>query len=247
MPVSYLEEYLQSVKDLPDELKANFKKLRELDARVNDILKNLQTMTEECVAASRKETKEGMQEYERIRKEIEKEDKEAQALSDQKVQLAYSTYELVDQHIRRLDSDMKKYEEEMKQERNKQEQPFPSEQRKDKNVKSLSPRGKGTVQGHAAGKGHGRKRPSDDGAGPDAGDPRVRHLEDDLPIDPNEPVYCYCRQVSFGEMVACDNSDCQIEWFHFQCVGLTQTPKGKWYCKECSAAMRRGRIGRPVE
>lgn len=28
-----------------------------------------------------------------------------------------------------------------------------------------------------------------------------------LPIDPNEPVYCYCRQVSFGEMVACDNDD----------------------------------------
>lgn len=27
----------------------------------------------------------------------------------------------------------------------------------------------------------------------------------DLPIDPNEPVYCYCQQVSFGEMVACDN------------------------------------------
>ena len=27
----------------------------------------------------------------------------------------------------------------------------------------------------------------------------------DLPIDPNEPKYCYCKQVSFGEMVACDN------------------------------------------
>lgn len=27
----------------------------------------------------------------------------------------------------------------------------------------------------------------------------------DLPIDPNEPVYCYCQQVSFGEMIACEN------------------------------------------
>lgn len=26
-------------------------------------------------------------------------------------------------------------------------------------------------------------------------------------IDPNEPLYCYCQQVSFGEMVACDNAD----------------------------------------
>lgn len=27
----------------------------------------------------------------------------------------------------------------------------------------------------------------------------------DLPVDPNEPTYCFCNQVSFGEMVACDN------------------------------------------
>lgn len=26
-----------------------------------------------------------------------------------------------------------------------------------------------------------------------------------MPIDPNEPRYCYCQRVSFGEMVACDN------------------------------------------
>lgn len=28
-----------------------------------------------------------------------------------------------------------------------------------------------------------------------------------MPIDPNEPLYCYCQQVSYGEMVACDNGD----------------------------------------
>lgn len=27
----------------------------------------------------------------------------------------------------------------------------------------------------------------------------------DLPVDPNEPTYCICNQVSYGEMVACDN------------------------------------------
>lgn len=27
----------------------------------------------------------------------------------------------------------------------------------------------------------------------------------DLPVDPNEPTYCFCNQVSYGEMVACDN------------------------------------------
>ena len=57
----------------------------------------------------------------------------------------------------------------------------------------------------------------------------------DMPVDPNEPTYCICRQVSYGEMVGCDNTECDIEWFHFGCVGLTlQTkPKGKWYCPVC--------------
>ena len=57
-----------------------------------------------------------------------------------------------------------------------------------------------------------------------------------MPVDPSEPVYCYCQRVSFGEMIACDNEDCAIEWFHFECVGLTpeNRPKGKWYCKECT-------------
>lgn len=29
----------------------------------------------------------------------------------------------------------------------------------------------------------------------------------DMPVDPNEPTYCVCRQVSFGQMVMCDNSE----------------------------------------
>lgn len=53
----------------------------------------------------------------------------------------------------------------------------------------------------------------------------------DMPVDPNEPCYCYCHQVSFGEMVACENDDCKMEWFHFGCVGLSSQPKGKWYCR----------------
>lgn len=29
----------------------------------------------------------------------------------------------------------------------------------------------------------------------------------DWTYDPNEPRYCICNQVSYGDMVACDNSD----------------------------------------
>lgn len=58
-------------------------------------------------------------------------------------------------------------------------------------------------------------------------------LEDEPPIDPNEPVYCYCKQVSWGEMVACDSPKCQNEWFHLACAGLNAPPEGKWYCNNC--------------
>ncbi|KAI0781254.1 hypothetical protein BD413DRAFT_608411 [Trametes elegans] len=62
---------------------------------------------------------------------------------------------------------------------------------------------------------------------------------DDMPPDPNEPRYCFCNQVSFGDMIACDNPTCAREWFHIGCVGLTKIPKGKWYCRECVALRKR--------
>ncbi|KAH8329798.1 hypothetical protein KR074_010414 [Drosophila pseudoananassae] len=52
-------------------------------------------------------------------------------------------------------------------------------------------------------------------------------------IDPDEPTYCVCNQISFGEMILCDNDLCPIEWFHFSCVSLVLKPKGKWFCPNC--------------
>ncbi|KAK0534171.1 hypothetical protein OC835_002773 [Tilletia horrida] len=47
--------------------------------------------------------------------------------------------------------------------------------------------------------------------------------------------YCYCQQVSYGEMIACDSRDCPYEWFHLVCANLTEIPgEGtKWYCDHC--------------
>lgn len=54
------------------------------------------------------------------------------------------------------------------------------------------------------------------------------------PPDPDEPRYCSCNEISYGEMIGCDNNDCPIEWFHFRCVNLTAKPKGKWFCPTCA-------------
>lgn len=61
--------------------------------------------------------------------------------------------------------------------------------------------------------------------------------------DGGEPVYCVCRQVSFGEMIACDNTGkCPYEWFHYECVGLSEPPRGLWYCPVCAPKMKRKMI-----
>ncbi|EQL30006.1 hypothetical protein, variant [Blastomyces dermatitidis ATCC 26199] len=54
-------------------------------------------------------------------------------------------------------------------------------------------------------------------------------------IDPNEPRYCLCGDVSFGTMICCEDNDCDKEWFHLDCVGLSEVPSrtAKWYCPEC--------------
>ncbi|KAL3479041.1 hypothetical protein BJX99DRAFT_222854 [Aspergillus californicus] len=70
----------------------------------------------------------------------------------------------------------------------------------------------------------------------------VRRGDDDMDDDDEDEgnedtkVYCTCRTVSHGDMVACDNENCKFEWFHWKCVGLTREPVGKWYCPDCLAA-----------
>ena len=44
--------------------------------------------------------------------------------------------------------------------------------------------------------------------------------------------YCHCKGPEEGKMIACDNSNCEVEWFHFHCIGLTRKPRGFWYCSE---------------
>ena len=45
--------------------------------------------------------------------------------------------------------------------------------------------------------------------------------DDDEENGDDKRLYCYCQQVSWGNMVACDDSDCRYEWFHwgkFNCL-----------------------------
>lgn len=62
----------------------------------------------------------------------------------------------------------------------------------------------------------------------------------DIKIDDEEPVFCYCKKKGRGEtMLGCDGSECEIEWYHLECVGLSEAPKGKWWCDACKEKEKR--------
>ncbi|KAI1124181.1 hypothetical protein F5Y10DRAFT_37176 [Nemania abortiva] len=69
------------------------------------------------------------------------------------------------------------------------------------------------------------------------------HGDDEVEVDADEPLYCYCNGVSYGEMVACDAEDCEREWFHLDCVGLKAAPPPsmKWYCDNCKDRLKAGK------
>ena len=58
----------------------------------------------------------------------------------------------------------------------------------------------------------------------------------------DDTLYCFCRQVSYGEMIACDSETCGTEWFHLECVGLSESPQGLWYCPNCLARKMSGAV-----
>ena len=156
-------------------------------------------------------------------------------LSRGKQTLGSECYEGVDGHIRRLDVSLRKYETKLRKgtfdvtaqpvdRRKGSETQWDSEGRTMAAEVAAEMR---TELERLEGKGGGRRPKARDGgtAGGEGGKEGGGAL--------GEPTYCLCHKVSFGQMVACDNDDCEIEWFHFACVGLESKPRGKWLCPQC--------------
>lgn len=63
-----------------------------------------------------------------------------------------------------------------------------------------------------------------------------QNIEEDM-----DKPWCYCGTPCSGKMIMCDNSDCAIQWFHFDCLRIRCPPKGKWYCPSCTKLTRGSR------
>mmetsp|Transcript_20193 Transcript_20193/g.26679 ORF Transcript_20193/g.26679 Transcript_20193/m.26679 type:complete len:225 (-) Transcript_20193:126-800(-) len=134
--------------------------------------------------------------------------------SNQKVDLAAQAYATLDAHIRSLDHDIARVEAELRQ--------------------------RGVKTGLASSTEKNKNEPGDTKGGEvDSSTAtekkRATSILQGMPIVESEPTYCICRNVAYGDMVACDNPECAQEWFHFACVGLSKQPASgsEWLCPNC--------------
>ncbi|XP_033836755.1 inhibitor of growth protein 4 isoform X1 [Periophthalmus magnuspinnatus] len=265
----YLEHYLDSIENLPFELQRNFNLMRDLDQRTEDLKSQIDSLAKEYTSNARTLSSEQKLS---ILRQIQQSYSKCKEFGDDKVQLAMQTYEMVDKHIRRLDTDLARFEADLKEKqiestdydstssKGKKESPVETTALEPKNrIKTnIKKQGDTRQKEKKTAKTRSKVKSSDEDSSPKSAQKKVKLLQPgefnspssnfgnvhpsdvlDMPVDPNEPTYCLCHQVSYGEMIGCDNTDCSIEWFHFACVGLTTKPRGKWYCPRCSQDRKR--------
>ncbi|KAI4295456.1 hypothetical protein L6164_035502 [Bauhinia variegata] len=259
----FVDDYLEYASTLPAELQRLLNTIRELDERSQSMINQTRQRTKYCMGLSSHSSKKGNRYsslnynnhntneeddagVEKMRKEIDANQDSALSLCTEKVLLARQAYDLIDSHVKRLDEDLTNFAEDLKQEGKISPDepailpPLPivpkSEKRRPLYVTPQSKRL------DYRDRDWDRERERDFELMPPPGSQKKEYatpLDVDQPIDPNEPTYCVCHQVSFGDMIACDNENCEGgEWFHYSCVGLTPETrfKGKWYCPTCRSA-----------
>lgn len=278
---TYLEQYLDLLKTLPNDLSRNLNLIGILDQRVESVRPHLDQTSEEAMKLLN--TKKNLNSEEvhslfnlldaRRLKELEMFD-----VTSEKIMLVEQAEETINSYLERLDEDLKKFEVELGPEAvqtvlEEEKAELRAEKDKDrsevqlprtvshsisladlkirKGVRQTSSHHLaddrfefgGSMFGVSGGVGrmhadHHKSRDDRGGlfAADDDDGPPVIYAPPRLP-KPGEDVYCYCQMISDGEMIACDNKNCKIEWFHIQCLGLKKVPKGTWYCDQCKAQL----------
>ena len=214
--IEYLEQSLDKLAELPIELKRQLTLIGQLDERVNTKREEINQITGDFLKGTKKTAEQRRQFHEQASKLFNA----AREFTDDKISYATKAYDTVDNYIRKLDSDLELFEADLRSKAKEQGLNVDHLIQLDNEHKSNL--GGVSALAHIF--------------------PQLGQSEQsikDMPIDPNEPTYCLCKKVSYGEMIGCDNDDCLIEWFHLSCVGLTKPPpkNQKWYCSKCLPEM----------
>ncbi|XP_026387841.1 PHD finger protein ING1-like isoform X2 [Papaver somniferum] len=230
--MSFIEDFQNSLESLPIVLQKKYGLMRDLDRSLHESQRQNEQRCEQEIEDMERRVKSGNITPDtpliKFSDEALEEQKHCIGIADEKVALALQAYDVVDEHIQQLDQYLRKFDEGQRRDASRTAVVNPDT----------------SVNSGDAGTGKGRRKKTRSAAAAAAAAEVVvpadtPSMDLDLPVDPNEPTYCFCNQVSFGEMVACDNPDCKIEWFHFGCVGLREHPRGKWYCSDCAGLQKR--------
>ncbi|KAI7891879.1 uncharacterized protein EV154DRAFT_419711, partial [Mucor mucedo] len=225
-------------------LQRNYTLIRQLDETAEEIMQQVAVETAYLSNATDMDIETRRQKLERIGQLLN----ESLKKGEEKFALAKSTYDTVDRHCTRLDNDLQKIEDEqligpgrVNQQQQQQQQQH-QQQKPSKIINHTLKESEPTMdtsRRKRVKKDHQQQEDTEYSTQDATQYAKTAVPSSDLPIDPNEPVYCYCQQVSFGEMIACENEQCDVEWFHLECAGLKTPPKGAWYCNTCANELKK--------
>ncbi|XP_031573130.1 inhibitor of growth protein 1-like [Actinia tenebrosa] len=243
---SSLENFLEFTECLPDDIQRSITQMRELDRQYQERLKEI----ERLMNSYQKERDSAMKRKYLI--QIQRRLVKSQEYGDEKLQLVGHIMEVVENRSRQVEIDMEHLDtyrnDDMPTQIIKHEVPVSmiedipviKTEKTKRNRRQRNHDKHDSETGGGSSGGADNQKPVKKKAKVSRKKAKNQNSpQPDIPIDPNEPTYCLCKQVSFGEMIGCDNDNCPIEWFHFQCVGLTNKPKGKWYCPKCTPQDRK--------
>lgn len=219
-----LDQYLQDCHNLPAEIQHIYEELKNKELKYHELRKRIHHRDAQLHKFVRQHgsLQEAPKEAVYVPK-IQADFARAMKYQDEKCQLAEKGLDLIERHLKRLDADMKRLQNE------------------------------GLLVMDVPGRDASTAAVPVSAIGPRGGTPRPvkrqkqmeRIISSSAPSSDNEEdeaadtqLYCFCQQVSYGDMVACDDANCRYEWFHYGCVGLKAPPSGRWYCSECSMRRR---------
>ncbi|KAG2498187.1 hypothetical protein HYH03_003941 [Edaphochlamys debaryana] len=232
----YLKQFIDRATDVPMQLRRRLALIRDLDEKAQALHREVDEHCKKLLAErTNKKPKLSPSEDPTPPYDVESALKRLIGLADEKVNIANQIYDFMDKHINQLDTDLAALDAEIDADR--KELGLEAEETASEKLGLDVPKGaqppSAARQVVEPKKKRGRKKESEV-AGAAAAAAGLAPIE-------NEPAYCICNKPSSGQMVGCDNPDCTIEWFHFECVGLKAEPVGTWYCPIC-----RGETAKPA-
>lgn len=212
--VYVLDQYLQDCANLPAEIQHIFEELKNKELKYHEVKKRIHHRDSQLHKFIKQHgsLQEAPKEAVYVPK-IQADFARAMKLQDEKCQLADKCLELMERHLRRLDTDVGRLQNE-------------GLLAVDTQPNYSTPSFRNTTP---------RPPQKSQRALERAASSSLISSENDEEEGADTQLYCFCQQVSYGDMVACDDAACRYEWFHYGCVGLKAPPSGKWYCTECSA------------